>query len=223
MSAYFRYVFFLQADGFVSNGSLIAAIWKSCDGHRWAIDGPSMGLNGVSVREWLVQIGNNNNKYSSNCIYYQEATSLHFTFMTSGPIRIISSLSILVIMTFWPILWVSLSCLQICGSGSDLFLSTIPLLPLLRLYDFLWPSFFSCADLEWVVFFFTIRFAALFSFTALFSFFVSRILVSVCRDNFLRVYFWGHDFGLLRIPSFAFVNPSVASRWKKILDSPDLS
>ena len=93
MSAFFRYVFFLQADGFVSNGSLIAAIWKSCDGHRWAIDGPSMGLNGVSVREWLVQIGNNNNKYSSNCIYYQDATSLHFTFMTSGPIRIISSLN----------------------------------------------------------------------------------------------------------------------------------
>ena len=26
-------------------------IGKSCDGHRWASMGPSMGLNGVSVRE----------------------------------------------------------------------------------------------------------------------------------------------------------------------------
>ena len=26
-------------------------IGKSCDGHRWASMGPSMGLNGVSVRD----------------------------------------------------------------------------------------------------------------------------------------------------------------------------
>ena len=74
ISAYFRYFFFLQADGFLSNRSLTPSHfhtyncnftlfqssmaidahrkkfrWPSM-GQRWAIDGPSMGLNGVSVR-----------------------------------------------------------------------------------------------------------------------------------------------------------------------------